>query len=83
MVSPSATPAAALFAALMPIKHFPRISAIRVRQVCPLMVTEIGGLAPPPMASMAALGISTAVALPDGMTLVLSFMSRAVSGCAI
>src|SRR5262249_2658926 len=72
--SPSAIPLATRFAALIPIRHFPRITAILVRHVWPLIVTVIGGRAPARMASTALFGISTPVALPAGMTLALNFM---------
>src|SRR5262245_21338252 len=73
-MSPSAIPLATRFAALIPTRRCPRITATRLRHVWPLIVTVIGGRGPERMASTTPFGTSTPVALPEGMTLALNFM---------
>src|SRR5262245_4131277 len=51
-----------------------RITATLLRHVWPLIVTVIGGRAPEWSASTTPFGISTPVALPEGMTLASNFM---------
>lgn len=79
MRSPSPMPLAARFAALIPTRHLPRINAIRVRHVWPLTVTAIKGRGPDPRAVTKPGGISTAVALPDGITFDLNFTDESPS----
>src|SRR5262245_28970893 len=73
-MSPSAILLAARFAALIPTRHWPRISATLVRHVWPLILTVTGGRRPEPRPATTSLGISTPVALPEGMTVALNFM---------
>src|SRR5262245_32962238 len=74
-LSPSVIPLATRFVALIPTRHCPRIRAILLRHVWPLIVTVIRGRGPERRASTTFFGVSTPVALPEGMTLALNFMS--------
>src|SRR5262245_20941485 len=73
-MSPSAIPLATRFAALIPTRRCPRITATLLRHVWPLIVTVIGGRGPELRASTTSFGIWTPVALPEGITLALNFM---------
>src|SRR5262245_17496389 len=81
-MSPSAIPLAVRFAALIPIRHCPRIPATLLRHVWPLIVAVIGGRRPQRRASATLFGISTPVALPEGMTLALNFMFASSYPCS-
>src|SRR5262249_53521496 len=73
-MSPSAIPLPTRFAAPIPTRHCPRIRAILLRHVWPLIVTVMRGRGPERRASTIFFGVSTPVALPEGMTLALNFM---------
>src|SRR5262249_59027372 len=68
MSSPSAMPAAARFAGLMPITYRPPFEAMRLRHEWPLMVITTIGRFSCPRASTTSTGTSAPVALPAGTT---------------
>ncbi len=71
--------AALRLAALIPIRHCPRIRAMRLRHVCPLMVIMMAGLASGPSDLATCSGTSTPFALPERMTRALKFMLTSLS----